>query len=261
MVATWKKIYERRELLWTLSLRNLKIRYKGSVLGFLWSLLVPLSLIVIYAIFLRLMRFEVDLPALVTGIFVWQFLSMCSGDSLFAIIGNANLVTKASFPRLILPLSTVAANFVNFLLSGVVLCGYLLFIHQPCGDLLWVPVAVASQLALCTGITLLFATANVFFRDTQHILSMVMLAWFFVTPVIYQVEMVTGVGSKLPYWTSIIFFLNPMTGILTTYRVALLGHAVPEGALLLLSHGVAWLIFVAGLMIFNRVEGRISDEL
>ncbi|HRV31789.1 MAG TPA: ABC transporter permease, partial [Kiritimatiellia bacterium] len=117
----WMDIFSRRELVWILIERNLKIRYKSSFLGFFWSLLAPLSLIVVYSVFLGLIRFPMSLPVLVTSIIIWQFLAMCMGDALQSILGNANLVTKAAFPRVILPLSMVGANAINFLFSFAVL--------------------------------------------------------------------------------------------------------------------------------------------
>lgn len=118
MAGLIKDITAHRDLLSMLVARNIKIRYKESALGFLWTLLGPVFLILIYAFFMKVvMKFPIPMPVLVSGIFVWQYLAMCLGDSSFAIIGNANLVKKACFPRLLLPLSIVLANFVNFLLD------------------------------------------------------------------------------------------------------------------------------------------------
>ena len=150
MFSLLREIYEYRDLLGTLVVRNLKIRYKRSVLGFFWTLLNPLFLIVIYAIFLKILEFfdpsdPLFLPMLVCGIIVWQFLAMSLGDSLYAVLGNANLVTKTSFPRMILPLSMVIANLVNFLLSLVILFVYLLFVDAPFGPI-WVLPAIIRAL-------------------------------------------------------------------------------------------------------------------
>ncbi len=256
-----RDIYARRELLLILISRNLKIRYKNSTLGFFWSLLSPLFLILIYAVFLRVMRFNIDLPVLVTGIIVWQFHAMCLGDALHAVLGNANLVTKTAFPRVILPLSMVGANLVNFLLSFCVLCIYLLAVGADCGPLLLLPVAVVTQFALCLGVGLIISAANVFFRDTEHVLSVIMLAWFFLTPIIYPSSLVMGHDAGLPAWTRYAFFANPMTGLVTTYRIALLSVDVPPLTYLCLSFGVAWLICILGLVVFQRAQPRFGDEL
>ncbi len=162
----WMDIFSRRELVWILIERNLKIRYKSSFLGFFWSLLAPLSLIVVYSVFLGLIRFPMSLPVLVTSIIIWQFLAMCMGDALQSILGNANLVTKAAFPRVILPLSMVGANAINFLFSFAVLSVYLLIARVEFGALIYLPGIMLTQAALCLGMSLIIGTANVFFRDT-----------------------------------------------------------------------------------------------
>lgn len=261
MFALLKDVVQRRELVGILVVRNLKIRYKNSALGFFWSLLVPVFLILIYALFLRLMKFSMDLPMLVTGIMVWQFFAMSLGDSLHAIVGNANLVTKASFPRVVLPVSTVLANFVNFLLSGVVLVVYLVVVGADFSHVYWLPVAVALQLALVTGIALLFSVVNVFFRDTEHLVSMLLLAWFFMTPVIYPDSLVLGPEAAFPAWVQASFFLNPMTGIVTLYRMAFLGWGCPGASYLLLSLASALALLVAGIGTFRLVQGRLGDQL
>jgi lipopolysaccharide transport system permease protein len=253
-----RDIISRHELLGILVSRNLKIRYKSSTLGFLWSLLVPIFLIVIYKTFLTFMKFDIELEVLVTGVIVWQFFTMCVGDSLHAIVGNANLVTKASFPRLILPASMVLANLVNFLLSCVVLVVFLLIMRADFGPLYWLPLIVLSQTALCLGVSLFFSASNVFFRDTEHLQSMILLAWFFMTPVIYPMSLVM---DGLSSWVSWIFFLNPMTGIVTAYRILFLSAENPGAWFMGLSFGVAWLLCAAGIAVFQRVEGHFSDEL
>lgn len=262
MFKLFEDLYKHRELLLILVQRNIKIRYKNSYLGFFWTLLGPIFLICIYAIFLHLMKFNIDLPSLVTGIIAWQFLAMCMGDSLHAIMGNANLITKASFPRIILPVSMVLANTVNFLLSLLVLLIYLVVLHASFGYLILLPVIILTQLALCTGMALIISTSNVFFRDTEHVLGTIMLAWFFLTPVIY------GIGDVMPRATELIgsaantlFFSNPMTGILTAYRSVFLSKDIPGLNMLVLSFGISWVIFVIGVMVFQKAQVRFGDEL
>ena len=158
----WMDIFSRRELVWILIERNLKIRYKSSFLGFFWSLLAPLSLIVVYSVFLGLIRFPMSLPVLVTSIIIWQFLAMCMGDALQSILGNANLVTKAAFPRVILPLSMVGANAINFLFSFAVLSVYLLIARVEFGALIYLPGIMLTQAALCLGMSLSSAPPTCF---------------------------------------------------------------------------------------------------
>ena len=250
-----KDIIEHRELLWILIVRNIKIRYKNSALGFLWTLIGPIMLIAIYAVFLSMMKFKMDLPVLFTGIIVWQFLAMCLGDSLAAITGNANLITKTAFPRIVLPLSMVLANLINFLLSSIVLVGYLLISGVTFGNLIYLVPVVITQVALCLGVSLVISTANVFVRDTEHVLGVVMLAWFFMTPIIYPFQMVAD------KYVSHLAAINPMTGIVSAYRAILLSQPEMSFAEMKVSFCLAWLILGIGLVIFQRARGRFADEL
>ncbi len=251
-----------RELLVLLVQRNIKIRYKNSTLGFFWSLLSPLFLILIYSIFLGLMKFEVHLPTLVTGIFVWQFLSLCAGDSLHAILGNSNLIKKTAFPRILLPGAMVGANLLNFALSLLVLLAYLVLAgaFRPGLELALLPVVLLTQTALCLGLALLLSSANVFFRDTEHVFGMLMMAWFFMTPVLYPVGLVTERFAAKP-WIVGLYFLNPMAGIISGYRRCLLGASDVSWMMLLPSVLVAWLVAAVGLAVFRRVQYRFAEEL
>jgi ABC-type polysaccharide/polyol phosphate export permease len=260
MTGLVKDILARRELLSLLVVRNIKIRYKESVLGFLWTLLGPIFLIVIYAIFLKIMRIQTSMTTLVSGIFVWQYLAMCLGDSSFAIIGNANLVKKACFPRVLLPLSIVFANFVNFLLSVLVMFAYLLVFEPHIGSLGLLPVAMLVHLALCAGVSLALCALNVFFRDVQHLTGIVTMAWFFVSPVVYDLSMITPLTDKYPVLGPM-YFLNPMAGIVSLYRTALVGDPLPAFPLLATSGAVAIVVFVGGVFIFQRLQPKFADEL
>ena len=259
MFSSLKDLFKYRDLLLMLVARNIKIRYKRSVLGFFWTLLNPLFLILIYAVFLKILKFfdasdPKFLPMLVTGIIVWQFLAMCLGDSLFAVIGNANLITKTAFPRIILPLSMVIANLVNFLLSLVILAVYLLAIGPEVSNLWVLPFIILTQFALCLGLALFLSSLNVFFRDTEHLLGVVMLAWFFLTPIVYQFHHIPEPYQRLA-------FLNPMTGIVTAYRHVFLSGDIMAPRLFSLSIAVAWAVCLGGIWFFQRLESRFADEL
>lgn len=255
-------IYKRRELWSLLVVRNLKIRYKNSVLGFFWSLLIPVFLILIYAVFARMLRFDGGrahyLQFLVIGIVCWQFLIMCLNDSLNTVSGNANLIKKTSFPRLILPLAMVSANLVNFLLTTGVLAVYLLIMQLPFSHLLWLPAVVLTQCALCLGLALILSAANVFFRDTEHILQILTLGWFFLTPIFYPVEMQFGI---LPANLHGLAFLNPMNGILCSYRAVWMSDPLPPLGFVGLSFAVSWILLGIGAWFFQRVQMQFSDEL
>jgi lipopolysaccharide transport system permease protein len=262
MVNLLKDIYKRRELLSLLVVRNLKIRYKNSVLGFFWSLLIPVFLILIYAVFARMLRFDGGRPHylqfLVIGIVCCQFLIMCLNDALNTVSGNSNLIKKTAFPRLILPIAMVSANLVNFLLTTVVLVAYLLAVHLPFHHLLWLPAVVLTQGALCLGLALILSAANVFFRDTEHILQILTLGWFFLTPIFYPVQMQYQIIPASLHWLA---FLNPMSGILCAYRAVWMSDPLPSLAFVGLSFAVSWIVLGIGILFFQRVQPHFADEL
>ena len=262
MSNSLKDIWQRRELLWLLVVRNLKIRYKGSALGFLWSLVSPLCMIVIYAIFARILKFSAGNPHylqfLVTGLIVWQFLLLCLNDSLHAIVGHANLIKKTAFPRITLPVATVTANLVHFFLTLAVLFVFLALSGMHCRGLAALPAVILTQCALCLGAGLIIATAHVFFRDTQHILQIVTLAWFFLTPIFYTPDMQLGILPPAWHWA---VFLNPMTGLTSAYRALLMSEPMPALDGIATSFGVAWAVLATGVWMFERLEKRFGDEL
>lgn len=250
-----KEIINRRELLRNLIIRNLKIRYKGSVLGFFWSLLDPLFMMLVYLLFIKLMRFSIELPVLLVGVIAWQFFVMCANDSVNIITGSTNLVKKVYFPRIILPLAMVIANLVNFLLSVGVLLVILLFFKVPLGlVLVWFPVIVLFQFVFCLGISLILSTSNVFFRDTEHLMGVIMMTWFFLTPIIYPI-------SKVPEKFLNLYFLNPMASLVTLYRYSFLGKEFLQAGTFYLSLIVIIGFFIIGLLIFSKFQKYFADEL
>ncbi|MFU8781012.1 MAG: ABC transporter permease [Kiritimatiellia bacterium] len=267
MRDTIQTIWTRRELLGILIIRNLKIRYKGSMLGFFWSLLSPALLIVIYGLFAKILRFNEGRPHylafLVSGIVIWQFLGMCLNDSLQVILGNANLVKKTAFPRLILPISMVLANLVNFLLTLLVLIVYLLFSGMPMQGFYLIPVVLLCQVLLCLGLACILSTSNVFMRDTEHILGIGTLAWFFLSPVFYPIEMQLAFMPEGFGWLP---FLNPMAGILYAYRTVMMGAKMPDIAVspgwwLSVSVAVCLVVFAIGYVVFQKAQRAFGDVL
>ncbi len=264
-------LFARHELLSTLVGRNLTIRYKGSALGFLWSLLTPLFFILIYAAFATILKFNRGQPhylqSLVGGIIVWQFTASCLNASLFSIIGNANLVKKVAFPRVILPASTAIADAINFLLTFLVLLLYLLltgaadFHHA-----WWVLPAFLMQLVLGIGLCCLCGTLNVFFRDVQHIVGVVTQAWFFLSPAFYDVSMQLELLRDRFHWPEWLAYLNPITGILGCYRLGVMGapglvHAPWSPLYPALSAAVCLVVFLLGLAVLRAGDRRFGDIL
>jgi len=255
MRLVFKELYQYRELIWNLVVRNLKIRYKSSTLGFFWTLVNPLFMMAIYLIFIRLMRFEMNLAVLLVGLLPWQFFIMCLNDSVQSITGNANLVKKTRFPRFVLPLSIVLANLVNFLLSLVVLIPFLFLLGSGIPkSIVWLPLVIGLQFFLCLGFSLFVACTHVYFKDTEHLLSVGLLAWFFLTPIIYPLSLIPENYLK---W----YLLNPMASLVGLYRQVFLGTDPIPALGLTLCLGITALFFVLGFASFARFEPDFADEL
>jgi len=255
-----RELFERHELVANFVSRNLKQRYKGSFFGFFWSLLHPLFLVLVYFVFIRLMRFPLNLPELIVGVLVWQFFAIACGDAVGVIYGHASLVKKTWFPRIILPFAAVLGNLVHFFLSLVVLLAYLIasgfwpdfsYLH-----LLWI---IPLQFFFCFGMSLLLSSLNVFYRDVEHLLQVVLMAWFFITPIIYNLEQITK-NESLPPIVVKLYFFNPMASFVQLYRGAFLGTSLAEVSVWP-GLVVAGLISLAGLYSFLRLEPRFADEL
>lgn len=258
-----RELWDRRELLGLLVARNLKIRYKNTSLGFFWTLLGPVFQIVIYKVFLVILKIDVSLESLVAGVFIWQFVGTTMGDSLAVIVGNATLITKTPFPRLVLPLSTVLANLINYALSLAVLAVFLFVFPplQPPHTVWLLPAILVSHVALCAGMSLLVSGSNVFFRDTEHLVSTGMMAWFFLSPVMYDID--NFLAPRIDDGLLVAAYLcNPMASLLAGYRMVFLGmnESLP---LLQLAPGLAlcWVVLAVGLVAFGRMEGRFGDVL
>jgi ABC-type polysaccharide/polyol phosphate export permease len=255
-----KELFERHELIANFVSRNLKQRYKGSFFGFFWSLLHPLFLVLVYLVFIRLMRFPMDLPYLIVGVLVWQFFSLACGDSVSIVHGHASLVKKTWFPRVILPLSAVLGNLVHFLLSLLILFAFLAaFRLWPGVEYVHLPWLIGVQFFLCLGMALLLSSLNVFYRDVEHLLQIVLMAWFFITPIIYPLSSILE-NPSLPPFVLTLYFSNPMASLVQLYRQVFLGTP-PPGVPVWPGLVVAGLIFLAGLYSFLRLEPRFADEL
>ncbi len=256
-----------RELLANLVARELKARYKGSLLGFLWALLTPLLMAAIYVFFLRLLADRgVSVESVIIGVFAWTFTAQSVQSGLTAITGNANLVKKVAFPRVLLPTAATAANAVNYLFSLFVqfaVVGVLL-VRRGAFFSAWtpvLPVIFATHAALNLALALLLSAANVYFRDTQHLVGVGLSAWFFVSPAMYDLGLVEPWGTARP-WLLRLYLLNPLAPVFTGYRAALLpdlsfpwnGWAI--GGLL-----ISWAMLAVALAIFRRAQRNFADFL
>jgi len=269
MVAKLAELIRYRELVKNLVLRDLKARYKNSVLGFLWSLLNPLLTMLVFTVVFtfmmpnnRIAKFPVFL---LCALLPWNFFQTSLIGCVNSIVGNAALVKKVYFPREVLPLSTVLSNLVNFLLALLVLFAMLFLFRIPLTKwALWLPFVMVTQVIFTLGLGLLLAAANVFYRDTAVIMGVVLQAWFFLTPVFYPIDIlpteryVAGVNLNLHRLT---YILNPMASIVSSYRVILYHGAPPALNFMLRTFATAVAVLLLGYLVFSRYSGAFGEEV
>jgi lipopolysaccharide transport system permease protein len=213
------------ELLRTMVIRDLKLRYRNSALGFLWSLLSPLLMMLVFILVFKVLTqssIENYPVFLMAGLLPWIFTQGAVVGGLHSVTGNANLINKVYFPRELLPLSAVLAGFVQFVAAYVLLMvALLVFGVQLHVTIVFVPLIMLLNLAFALGLAMVVSVVNVFFRDLQHLVEIGMLAWFFLTPIFYTLDVVPNtsfLGLDIHRW---VFSLNPMATLVTDYRYAL----------------------------------------
>jgi lipopolysaccharide transport system permease protein len=267
MIRRIVEIFQYRELVKNLVIRDLKVRYKNSVLGVLWSLLNPLLMTVVFTVVFTLMV-PSDIPNFpvffMCGFLPWSFFSSSVAGATTSIVGNAHLVKKVYFPREILPLSVTLSNLVNFLLALIVLFGMILvFRTRLTPAVLMLPLIIFVQLIFTVGMGLLLSTANVFYRDTQHILEVVLQAWFFLTPIFYPITILPESQQILGFTVDIQLWLrrlNPMASLVASYRDVLY-RGEPTGLdFFLRTAAQCFAVLVIGYLVFWRFSPVFGEE-
>jgi lipopolysaccharide transport system permease protein len=248
-----------RGLIQSLVARELKARYRGSVLGFFWSFINPLLLLLVYSfVFEKILpnRSETQPYALFlfSGLLPWTWFSSSILEASNVLISGGNLIKKVLFPAEVLPIVTVLANMVHFLLGLPILVLFLIFYrHTPdLGDLVWFPVVVLVQLVLTLGISLIVSSLTVHFRDIKDILGNLMTFWFFATPIIYEYK---WLGSRL-------LNLNPFTHLAISYQELLFYPGAFGHWKWLLALGVASIgLFLFGYFLFDRLRDSFAEAV
>lgn len=269
-----RELWAYRHLVANLVARDLKVRYKNSALGFMWSLVSPLlMMLVFWWVFGLLLAGQIrDYPVfLLVALLPWNWFQVSVATGVGSITNNAGLISKVYFPRETLPLSVVASELVNFLLALPVLAlmlfltGNALTVHS-----LWLPVIIVIQAVFTVGVVLLVATANVYYRDTAVIMEVALLAWFFLSPVFYSLEPLAGTTRQLAGLTfearRVAYVLNPMASLIANYRVILYGSPTgppgePAYDFLLRTAVTAVAMLVVGYAVFTRYSGRFGEEV
>jgi ABC-type polysaccharide/polyol phosphate export permease len=270
MLTQLTELWRYRELVRNLVARDLKVRYKNSVLGIAWSWLNPLLMMVVFTIVFGVLNpgpqdikhYPVYILA---GILPWNMFSASVVGATASIVGNSYLIKKVYFPREVLPLTAVLSNTVNFIISlpvffvvamasGVRLTPWVLLL----------PVVLVVQAIFSVGIGLILATLNVYYRDTQIIMEVLMLAWFFLTPIIWDVRTLPDtkvlLGISLPI-QRLAYILNPMASIIASYRDTMYRGAQPALDFFVRSAVTAVVVLVLGYIVFHRFSSAFAEEL
>ncbi len=258
MMASLRELFGYRELLWMWISREIRIRYKQSFLGAAWAVLQPFSVMVMFSlIFSRFLEVPTDgMPYPVfsyVALLPWTFFSGSVTFASSSLISNINLVTKSYFPREILPIAAVCASFVDFLVAAVVFVGLMVAYSVPIQPtLLLIPALLLIQIAMTVGIVLFTSALNVFYRDIRFVVPLLLQLWMYATPIIYPLEIV-------PERLRSIYLLNPMAGLIESYRAVALRGSLPSWNHVGLASLVSLTVFVLGYLFFTSVEWQFAD--
>jgi len=255
-----RQLWAYRELLYFLTWRDILVRYKQAVLGVTWAVLQPfLTMVVFTVVFNKALGIKSPDSAIpyavfsYTGLLPWNYFSGALSRSGVSLVGNANLLTKVYFPRLVIPISGVLAGLVDLALSFVVLLGLMAaYGIAPTWHMVFVPVFVLLALLTALAVSLWLAALNVLYRDVQYIIPFLVQLWMFVSPVIYPISAIPEGSLRVA------FALNPMTGVIGGFRWAMLGQEFP-GGYMWVSLAVVAVLLVGGLFYFKRMERVFAD--
>lgn len=264
-----RELWSYRELVLNLVIRELKARYKNSVLGFVWSLLNPIGMMLVFTIVFSVMLQNDSLERFpiffLCGFLPWQYFTTATISGMNSLVYNSNLVKKVYFPREVLPIASVLANLVNFLLALLVLFAALLITQTRLSPYIWLlPVVIFIQTCFVLGVTLFVSTLNVFYRDTGMIMEVLLQAWFFLTPIFYPIETLPPnldvLGLTLDV-RRLMYILNPMASLIAAYRDLLYWGYRTNMDFFLRTAATSIIVLLFGYWFFLRYSRRFGEEL
>lgn len=252
------ELWAYRELVFFLTWRDIKVRYKQTVLGAGWAIIQPFFGMVVFTIFFgQLAKMPSDgIPYPIfsfAALVPWTFFANGLSSASAVLVGGTNLVTKVYFPRLAMPIASVMSGLVDLAIALVVLLGLMLYYGiTPTINVVWIPAFMLLAIATALGIGTWLAAMNVKFRDVRYVVPFMIQLWMFVTPVVYPSSLV-----EEPWRT--VYGLNPMAGVIDGFRWALLGTPAPPAAMLAVSAVTATVLLVSGVYYFRRMESSFAD--
>lgn len=280
-----KDLWTNRDLLVLLTRTELKVKYKNSVLGYLWSMLNPALVLLIYYVVFKIIarsgqpNFAIWLFA---GLLVWNLFNGAAMSATSVVVGKAGIVKKVAFPRELLALSVVGVAIVMFVIQVVVLVLALLLVGvtPDWAYVLLMPLALVTLIVFTGAVSIFLSAVNVYLRDTQHLTEVLLMAWFWGTPIVYTFGQISGQLAKHPslLWMKYVYLANPVTPIVMTFQRAIYGktqytynglvyHILPNwgpgqyGVLLGVVLAISIALFLLALVVFGRLEGNFAEEL
>ena len=260
------EIWQHRELAMMLAWREILVRYKQSVLGAAWAIVQPLATMVVFTILFSLLLGRGNLPTVdgvpytvstYCALLPWQLFAQSVSRASMSIVSNQSLISKVYFPRLIIPLAPVLAALVDFGIAFLVLIGMMFWYGiVPGPAVLLLPAFVLLAVAAALGAALLLAAVNTMYRDVQHVVPFLVQLLMYLTPVLYAAESVLKNQSD---WVRLVYFLNPMTGVVEGFRWALLGAAAPRPFVLAGSVVAVFALLIGSMYYFKRIERQFAD--
>jgi lipopolysaccharide transport system permease protein len=253
------ELWEYRELLYFLTWRDIKVRYKQTALGVAWAIIQPFFTMVVFSLFFgRLAQVPSDgIPYPIfsyAALVPWTFFANGLTASANSLVGSQNLIKKVFFPRLVIPISSIGAGIVDFLLAFAVLLGMMLFYGLvPTGNVIWLPFLLLLACITSLGVGLWLSALNVQFRDVKYIVPFLVQFWMFATPIAYPSSLIENETLRA------IYGINPMAGVVEGFRWALLNTDTAPGPIIIVSTLAAVLLLISGLFYFRRMEKTFAD--
>ncbi|MDA2918204.1 ABC transporter permease [Desulfobacterota bacterium AH_259_B03_O07] len=254
------ELWQHHELLYFLVWRDIKVRYKQTVLGAAWAIIQPFFTMLVFSLFFgKLAKIPSDnIPYPIfsyAALVPWTFFANGLNQSSNSLVDSANLIRKVYFPRLAIPISSVLSGFLDFVLAFIVLLGMMVYFKiSPTWNIVWLPLLLLLAFITSIGVGLWFSTLNVEYRDVRYIIPFVTQFWLFATPIAYPSSLLSE-----PWRT--LYGINPMVGVVEGFRWALLGTDTAPGYTIIISSLAALIILVAGVFYFRRMEKTFADVI
>jgi lipopolysaccharide transport system permease protein len=260
ILPDFKEIHRYRDLFYTLSWRDFRVRYAQTTIGLLWAILQPVvTLLILTLVFGRFVGVKTDVPHIVftiAGSSIWTYFSYVMTNSGNSIIANQGMVKKIYFPRLIIPLSKAIVGFIDFGISLLILIFLMIWYGIiPSGNIWAAPIFILFGVIAALAVGIWLSALTVRFRDFQHVVPFMVQIGLYLTPIAYPASFAR---DQLPDWAASIYFLNPMAGVVEGFRWSLFGGELP-GLYMWISFGTVILLFFSGLLYFNKVEKDMAD--